>query len=236
MAKRSGQIRMAFAPETKQARIARILDAAERLVRKSGDCEFTMRALADEAGVSPPTPFNLLDSKSGVLRVLLRRSLAPLEAAAPKHPIEQLFHSWELCTELYASDEVNFRALLVGAGVVPDAALLGMALAETILKEAIAIGSLAPNVKVRPLAESLDLMALGILVLWSPGALHPIAWSRSSTTGWPSCSRRSSRPKVGSGSPSGCVRRNEPCGRWGHSEVETTARVRTEHRQSHQPN
>jgi AcrR family transcriptional regulator len=162
---------MALAPDTRQARIARILDAAERLLRKQGDDNFTMRALADEAGVSPATPFNLLTSKTAVLRALLRRSLATLELAAPKHPIEQLFRSWELCAQLYASDEAYFRTLVVGAGIVPDAAFLGMAVAETILKAAVAAGSIASGAKLRPLAENLDLMAVGILVLWSRGML-----------------------------------------------------------------
>jgi AcrR family transcriptional regulator len=162
---------MALAPDTKQARIDQILDAAERLVRKGGESEFTMRTLADEAGVSAATPFNLLASKSAVLRALLRRSLATLESQATKHPIDQLFRSWELCAELYASDEVYFRALFVGAGIVPDAALLGIAVAEGIFRAAVAAGSIARDAPLRSLAENLDMMGVGILLLWSRGIL-----------------------------------------------------------------
>ena len=162
---------MALAPDTRQARIDQILDAAERLVRARGDSEFTMRMLADEAGVSPATPFNLLESKSNVLRTLLRRSLATLESAQPKHPSEQLFRSWELCAQLYASDEVYFRALVIGSNIVPDAALLGMGIAESILKAAVAAGSIARGAPLRALAENLDMMGIGVLELWSRGIL-----------------------------------------------------------------
>ncbi|MDD9945404.1 MAG: TetR/AcrR family transcriptional regulator [Myxococcales bacterium] len=162
---------MALAPDTRQARVDEILDAAARLIRKRGDSNFTMRVLADEAGLSPATPFNLLGSKSGVFRALLRRSLSTLESAPSTHPIDRFFLSWELCAELYASDEVYFRALVIGSQIVPDAALLGMAIAESLLTEAVALGSLARNTPVRPFAENLDLMGVGILVLWSRGLL-----------------------------------------------------------------
>lgn len=59
----------------KHERRQRILDAAERLMRKTGGPDFSIRVLAAEAGVSFATPFNLFGSKEGLLYALLARSL-----------------------------------------------------------------------------------------------------------------------------------------------------------------
>lgn len=57
------------------ARRAQMLDAAERLIRQSCSTEFSMRALATAAEVSPATPYNFFGSKEGLLYALLTRSL-----------------------------------------------------------------------------------------------------------------------------------------------------------------
>lgn len=56
-------------------RRTRILNAAERLIRKTGSTNFSVRALAVASEVSPVTPFNLFGSKEGLLYALLLRSL-----------------------------------------------------------------------------------------------------------------------------------------------------------------
>jgi AcrR family transcriptional regulator len=56
-------------------RKVRILDAAERLIRETGETDFSVRNLAAAAEVSPATPFNLFGSKEGLLYELLLRSL-----------------------------------------------------------------------------------------------------------------------------------------------------------------
>lgn len=50
-----------------------ILDAAEKLIREGSEQEFTMRALAEEAGVSVVTAYNHFGSKSGVMRGIVQR-------------------------------------------------------------------------------------------------------------------------------------------------------------------
>lgn len=54
----------------------RILDVADTLIRQTGGTEFSMRMLAQMAEVSPATPYNLFDSKEGILSASLERSLA----------------------------------------------------------------------------------------------------------------------------------------------------------------
>jgi AcrR family transcriptional regulator len=48
-------------------------DAAERLLQKSETADFTMRALAAEAGVGFATPFNHFGSKNAIMQALSSR-------------------------------------------------------------------------------------------------------------------------------------------------------------------
>jgi AcrR family transcriptional regulator len=50
-----------------------VLDAAERLLRKSATAEFSMRELASEAGVGFATPFNHFGSKNAIMQALSSR-------------------------------------------------------------------------------------------------------------------------------------------------------------------
>ncbi|MCV3208004.1 TetR/AcrR family transcriptional regulator [Mesorhizobium sp. YC-39] len=50
-----------------------MLDAAERLLQASPDAEFSMRALAAEAGVGFATPFNHFGSKNAIMQALSSR-------------------------------------------------------------------------------------------------------------------------------------------------------------------
>ena len=50
-----------------------VLDAAERLLQKSDTADFSMRALAVEAGVGFATPFNHFGSKNAIMQALSSR-------------------------------------------------------------------------------------------------------------------------------------------------------------------
>lgn len=57
-------------PRSREAKQERVLDAATRLLRASGTADFSMRDLADEAGVSFATPFNYFGSKMAIMHAL----------------------------------------------------------------------------------------------------------------------------------------------------------------------
>jgi AcrR family transcriptional regulator len=57
-----------------------VLDAAERLLRKSDTAEFSMRALAAEAGVGFATPFNHFGSKNAIMQALSSRLIQRMAA------------------------------------------------------------------------------------------------------------------------------------------------------------
>ncbi|MEJ0016224.1 MAG: TetR/AcrR family transcriptional regulator [Acetobacteraceae bacterium] len=57
-----------------------VLDAAERLLQKSDTAEFSMRALAAEAGVGFTTPFNHFGSKNAIMQALSSRLIERMAA------------------------------------------------------------------------------------------------------------------------------------------------------------
>lgn len=63
-----------------------ILDAALDLLAREGRADFSMRELAEAAGVSFVTPFNHFGSKDGLLRELMFRRFQGIEAAYRAQP------------------------------------------------------------------------------------------------------------------------------------------------------
>ena len=57
-----------------------VLDAAERLLQASPNAEFSMRALAAEAGVGFATPFNHFGSKNAIMQALSSRLIERMAA------------------------------------------------------------------------------------------------------------------------------------------------------------
>jgi AcrR family transcriptional regulator len=93
-----------------------LVDAADRLIRENGSTDFTMTALASAAGVSAATPYNLFESKTVLLYVLLNRSLdgvmdLGLKAAAEPDPFVRVMRSAVAVTQFFTADSSFYRAL-----------------------------------------------------------------------------------------------------------------------------
>ncbi|MGE3599548.1 MAG: TetR/AcrR family transcriptional regulator [Dehalococcoidia bacterium] len=100
----------------KQYRKDAILDAAEELVRELHETSFSMVALAEKAGVSPATPYNLFGSKASVLYTLLSRSLDGIFAGAAgldleSDPFQQVLNAADAAGRFFASDPKYYRPL-----------------------------------------------------------------------------------------------------------------------------
>ncbi len=96
-------------------RRTRILNAAERLIRKTHSTDFSVRALAVAAEVSPVTPFNLFGSKEGLLYALLSRSLdrffsKGLVFKSPD-PNYHVIEAAEIAVEIFVNDPNFLRPL-----------------------------------------------------------------------------------------------------------------------------
>ena len=101
----------------KEDRKRRILDAAEALIRKTGNTDFSMAVLAERAGLSGPTPYNLFGSKGGILYALLNRSVDALFSDIARFrgpsadPVERVLHAAQMAGDEFASDPVFYRPL-----------------------------------------------------------------------------------------------------------------------------
>lgn len=100
-----------------------VIDAAERMIRETGTTDFTMAALAQNAGVSPTTPYNLFESKSALLYALLNRSMDGVDelgrqAGNEPDPFVRSMRYAEDVARFFAADSHFYRVLyrfLLGA-------------------------------------------------------------------------------------------------------------------------
>ena len=105
-------------------RRVRILNAAEALIRETGNTDFTVATLAERAVLSGPTPYNLFGSKAAILYALLNRSLDPVvavesRARGVKDPVARVLAAANLAADLFVNDPVFYRPLyqfLLGVG------------------------------------------------------------------------------------------------------------------------
>lgn len=161
----------------KQIRQQRLLEAAASLIRTSGGTDFSMLALAEEAGVSPATPYNLLGSKVGVLWALLNYSLDKVVdklslLKEPSDPFERVVHAASLGAEVFTSEAAFYRPLyrfLVGCGdpvhrpQFMDRALAFWMNATALLNER---GYLQIPIDQVEISRELEIHFLGVLDLW----------------------------------------------------------------------
>ena len=103
-----------------------VLDAAERLLRHGDTPEFSMRALAAEAGVGFATPFNHFGSKNAIMQALSARLIGRmtqrfLDEAPTGDAIERVLAMARIsCSILLEKAEVH-RAVIGSLGIAAPA-------------------------------------------------------------------------------------------------------------------
>lgn len=109
----------------KGQRRTRIIDAAEQLVRQTKSTDFSMKELAETAGLSTATTYNLIGSKATVLYVLLNRSIDQLSEntfslADSGSPVDRIEQSTRIAVEFFSGDPGFYRPLMRFLLGVPD--------------------------------------------------------------------------------------------------------------------
>lgn len=106
---------MALSPEAREARRRNIVDAAHALIRETGGAGFSMLQLARRAGVSQATPYNLLGSKSEVLRRVVDDEFASfarrLSAESQRGALDTLLRAVDLVVVHYLAEPAFYRGL-----------------------------------------------------------------------------------------------------------------------------
>jgi len=101
--------------ESKHLRRRKIVRAARALMQQTGDAGFSMRALAEQAGVSIATPYNLFGSKQAVMFAVLDADLEYYQKRLAKVRVDELdvfFKAVSLATTLYSTEPSFYRAVL----------------------------------------------------------------------------------------------------------------------------
>ena len=101
--------------ESKDQRRRQIVSAARSLMQQTGNAGFSMKSLADQAGVSLATSYNLFGSKQAIMFAVLDADLAHYQSRLEKlraDKLEVFFRAVSLATQLYATEPGFYKAVL----------------------------------------------------------------------------------------------------------------------------
>lgn len=159
----------------------RICAAAQDIIRSEGIQKLTMRRLAERAGVSLRTPYNLFGSKTDVLIALLDEAqlqIAPLGDARGQGPaIAQMIDALAGIEAFFARDEEYYRGIYqaIMTSDHPEAREAGVARAITtaqlLVARAAALAELAPDTGSAALGRHLAIQLLAVLGMWGSGLI-----------------------------------------------------------------
>lgn len=170
------------------------MDAAEALIRESRSTDFSMLTLAERAGLSPATPYNLLGSKAGVLYGLLNRVMDKVvedacDAGRAEDPYLYVLQLAGAVAQRLAEDPGFYRPLyrfLLGVSdpvnrpAYMDRGLEFWKFAVQGLHEG---GQLPPEIDRDELARELEIHFVGVLDLWVQEELDGSAFQAQTVYG-----------------------------------------------------
>ena len=165
--------------EAKAFNRARICAAAQEIIRREGMEKLTMRHLAERAGVSLRTPYNLFGSKTDVLIALLDEAkfhLAPLGATRTEgSAMAHLFDALAGIGTFFARDEDYYRgiyhAIMTSDHHAAREAGVDRAVStsQLLVEGLVASGELAPETDSQSLGHHLAIQLLAVLGMWGSG-------------------------------------------------------------------
>jgi AcrR family transcriptional regulator len=178
-------------PQPKPPTRERVLDAAERLLAQ-GSAGFSMRELADEAGVSFATPFNQFGSKAAIMLALSARRIAQMherfaQATLPETVVERVLVAVDIAASvMLAAPSVN-RAVMGAIGAPSEAASDVSSHSSALWAEALGTGvGLAATTRALALAALPDQLAVafrGVLSFWTAGEIRDELLASRARTG-----------------------------------------------------
>ena len=157
-----------------------VLDAAERLLQKSDEADFSMRALAAEAGVGFATPFNHFGNKNAIMQALSCRLIETMatrfrEQSIDGDAITRVLAMGRISVALLLEKPELHKALIASLAVVNQTP--GAAMHNSIRLWSLALGDFS-GIKVGmrsiaelALAEQLAFSFRGCISFWTAGEL-----------------------------------------------------------------
>ncbi|WP_304176939.1 TetR/AcrR family transcriptional regulator [Phenylobacterium aquaticum] len=159
------------------------MEVAQALIRERGDAGFSMALLAERAGVSPATPYNLLGSKSEILRCVVRddieRFVGELKGNSGATALESLLHAADHLVSHYERDRQFHMGLFRAAFSTEAPEVFGILSTEsaawwlTLVAAAIDSGEVAHIVRPGQLTNALLRMMGGVVQTWLAASWPP---------------------------------------------------------------
>ncbi|MCH2456617.1 MAG: TetR/AcrR family transcriptional regulator [Henriciella sp.] len=194
--------------QAKARRRSDIVRAARDLIRETGETDLSMRTLAQRAGVSLSTPYNLFGSKRAVVLAVLEdeRDFAErFRKLDSGNSIDRIFGAHDLAFSYYTSDpefyRTLWRALLTTSGQDDTGLATPERLAQTraiwlgLVRNAVNDGYLASDIPADLIMQSMAHVTGGALLSWAVGSLSTFALTATVGVGYALCLKGSATPQ-----------------------------------------
>ena len=194
--------------QAKARRRTDIVRAARDLIRETGETDLSMRTLAQRAGVSLSTPYNLFGSKRAVVLAVLEdeRDFAErFRKLDSGNSIDRIFGAHDLAFSYYTSDpefyRTLWRALLSTSGQDDTGLATPERLAQTraiwlgLVSNAVRDGYLAEDIPAELIMQSMAHVTGGARLSWAMGGLSTSALTPTVGIGYALCLKGSATPQ-----------------------------------------
>lgn len=157
-----------------------IIQAARTLMQARNATGFSMRTLAEVAGVSIATPYNLFGSKQAIVAAVMDADLEDFREALfaePKDPVEIFFHLVTVSARLFEEAPGYYRSGIGAIEAETDSALanhFGLprhALLRDLVTRAVQEGYLVHSINPDSLAIAIGQQSFGWMQGWARGHL-----------------------------------------------------------------
>lgn len=188
----------------KAERRARIIQAARELIRETGNAGLSMRVLAQRAGVSLATPYNLFGSKRAIVLALLadvrefHERFAHLRAV---DPLERIFQAVDLQIEIYLADPALYKTMWAAVFDTSDDLRATLwndrrdAFWRGLIAAAVEAGAIGREISQEWLQRQLDHVFRCIMLDWIVGILEPEAVGLAAQHGYALILKGASTPE-----------------------------------------
>jgi AcrR family transcriptional regulator len=163
----------------KEEKRARIRAAAAHIIRREGMEKLTMRRLAEQAGVSLRTPYNLIGSKTDVLIALLEEAgfdpITALAASDDSLIVERLLTALQQVEAFFDTDESFYQEVFWGVmssdqpGIRESGIERVVETCQLMMEQAKAQDELLGDTDTQDLGRHLAIELLSVLGMWAAG-------------------------------------------------------------------
>lgn len=177
----------------KAERRQRIIQAARELIRETGNAGLSMRLLAERAGVSLATPYNLFGSKRAIVLAVLqdvREFHDRFSHLRSTDPLERIFQAVEIQIEIYLADPAIYKTMWAAVFDTSDdlRATLWNAKRDAfwrgLITDGVESGAIAAEINKEWLQRQLDHLFRCVMLDWVVGILPPDAVAPAAQHGY----------------------------------------------------